>query len=60
MSEVYRFKKSSRSGNEGACVELAHAKKLGVVRDSKNPGGPLLMADISALIAAAKSVPAGH
>jgi hypothetical protein len=35
-----RWRKSSySSGQNGACVELAHA---GAVRDSKNPTGPVL------------------
>ena len=32
-------KSSYSSGQNGACVELAYA---GAVRDSKNPGGPVL------------------
>jgi hypothetical protein len=38
MSDV-RWRKSSRSISQGACVEVAFA---GMVRDSKNPGGPVL------------------
>jgi hypothetical protein len=35
-----RWRKSSySSGQNGACVELAYA---GAIRDSKNPGGPVL------------------
>jgi Domain of unknown function (DUF397) len=38
-----RWRKSSySSGQNGACVELAHA---GAVRDSKNPTGPVLPVD---------------
>jgi hypothetical protein len=33
-------------------VELAHT--LGVVRDSKNPRGPVVAADLAGLLAAAK------
>ncbi len=59
MSEAYRWKKARRSGNEGACVELAHADHLGaglvVVRDSKNRLGPLLVVELSVLTAAARS-----
>ncbi|HEU5472843.1 MAG TPA: DUF397 domain-containing protein [Actinophytocola sp.] len=38
--EPLRFKKSSRSGGESNCVEIAHTYRL--VRDTKNPGGPVL------------------
>ena len=35
-----RWRKSSHSsGQDGNCVELAH---IGMIRDSKNPGGPIL------------------
>ena len=48
-----RWKKSTRSsGNNGACVELAHT--LVAVRDSKNPS--LVMGvDARALVAAVRS-----
>lgn len=36
------WKKSSFSGAEN-CVELAHLGSAIAVRDSKNPGGPVLM-----------------
>ena len=49
------WRKSTRSaGNNGACVELAN---YGAIRDSKNPTGPTLRANLSTLIATAK---AGH
>jgi hypothetical protein len=49
-----RWRKSSRSGSEGGnCVELAHT--MVAVRDSKNPAGPVLRADLGALVAAVKS-----
>jgi hypothetical protein len=38
-----RWRKSSRSGSETSCVELAPAADGGLhVRDSKNPDGPVL------------------
>ncbi|OLF07130.1 hypothetical protein BLA60_28370 [Actinophytocola xinjiangensis] len=47
-----RWRKASASGGEGGqCVELAN---VGAVRDSKNPDGPRLNADISGLISAVK------
>ena len=47
-----RFKKSSRSGGQGECVELAHT--LNHLRDSKNPAGPVLSADVRQLLRAIK------
>lgn len=47
-----RWRKSSYSGGtNGNCVELANA---GAVRDSKNPGGPILEISVAGLVAAAK------
>ena len=47
-----RWRKSTRSGDQGACVELGH---VGAVRDSKNPTGPTLTVSLSSLVAAVKS-----
>lgn len=52
---VSRWRKSSRSGQESSCVEVAHT--VDRVRDSKNPEGPVIRADVRALLAAVK---AGH
>jgi hypothetical protein len=48
-----RWRKSTRSGPDTACVELAHT--LDVVRDSKNPTGPTLTVNTRGLVAAIKS-----
>ncbi len=47
-----RWRKSSKSDTGGSCVELAHT--LGAVRDSKNPGGPVLSVPVSALLTTVK------
>ena len=63
------WRKSSRSGSEGNCVELAWRKSsrsgdegncvelanTGAVRDSKNPAGATLRVDLPALLSAAKA-----
>lgn len=51
MTVPARWRKSSRSAQEANCVEVSD---LGLVRDSKNPAGPLLAADLGALLAAVK------
>jgi Domain of unknown function (DUF397) len=48
------WRKSSRSGGDnGDCVELAGT--LDALRDSKNPDGPVLRADLGALLDAVKT-----
>ncbi len=45
------WRKSSYSGsNNGECVELAGT--LDLLRDSKNPAGPVLRVDLGAFLAA--------
>lgn len=46
------WRKSSRSSGEDTCIELAN---IGAVRDSKNPVGPVLVADVAALLTAVKT-----
>jgi hypothetical protein len=47
-----RWHRSSLSSSGGDCVELAAA---GEIRDSKNPAGPVLRADLRRLVAAVKA-----
>ena len=47
-----RWRKASVSAAESNCVELGCS---GAVRDSKNPSGPTLSVDISALVRWVKS-----
>ncbi len=53
MSDL-TWRKSTYSGGstDGNCVELA---TQGAVRDSKNPTGPILSVDVTALVAAVKA-----
>jgi hypothetical protein len=46
------WRKSSHSGNESNCVEIANT---GAVRDSKNPAGATLRADLAGLITTVKT-----
>lgn len=54
-----RWRKSSYTSGGGTgggaqCVELT-CMPVGAVRDSKNPDGPILRADLTALVAAVKA-----
>ncbi|GLZ39016.1 DUF397 domain-containing protein [Actinokineospora sp. NBRC 105648] len=51
--ERLRFKKSSRSGGNSNCVEVSHTRTH--LRDSKNPTGPTLTINTTALITFAKA-----
>lgn len=57
--QVFRWRKSSRSGGSGECVELGRAggprrPGSGAVRDSKNPGGPMLLTALPPLVDAVR------
>jgi hypothetical protein len=47
------WRKSSYSGGNDECVEVAST--LVAVRDSKNPAGPILRADLQGLLTAVKA-----
>ena len=48
------WRKSVRSQNNGACVEVARVGDVIGIRDSKNPNGPTLTVDAHRLVSAAK------
>jgi hypothetical protein len=50
-----RWRTSRRSGNGENCVQLAVGSGGVLVRDSKNPTGPVLRADLATLLAQVKS-----
>ncbi|MGC4793599.1 DUF397 domain-containing protein [Micromonospora saelicesensis] len=51
------WRKSSFSGDEGACVEVAAIPQLVAVRDSKDPAGPALLFPTAAWAAFAQAPP---
>ncbi|GLY21097.1 DUF397 domain-containing protein [Micromonospora sp. NBRC 101691] len=53
-----RWRKSSHSGDEGACVEMAVVPRTVAIRDSKDPDGPVLLFSRSAWTAFADAPPA--
>lgn len=58
MDEQLMWHKSSLSGNNGACLEVAKTQDGRAVRDSKDPDGPVLrftIAEWSAFVAGAKA-----
>ncbi|HWC84882.1 MAG TPA: DUF397 domain-containing protein [Pseudonocardiaceae bacterium] len=48
--EVAWRKSTYSNGNGGACVEVALPPGGGLIRDSKNPSGPVLRGDLTALL----------
>ncbi len=42
MSDTYNWRKSSYSGQGNTCAEVASLPHGAAVRDSKDPGGPVL------------------
>lgn len=56
MTNIPKYRKSSYSQQNGACVEIALTHdRAGRVRDSKNPNGPVLVVDIAAMVAMLKA-----
>jgi hypothetical protein len=54
------WRKSTRSQDQGACVELGKLPDAVAVRDSKNPATPALVLHRKALSRLAAGVKAGH
>jgi len=54
------WKKSSYSGGQGNCVEVAPLRDGTAVRDSKNPSGPVLRFSVDAWQAFVSNIKAGQ
>jgi uncharacterized protein DUF397 len=48
----HSWQKSSQSQNLQTCVELSRPR--GLIRDSKDPGGPMLAVDVASFVRAIK------
>ncbi|GGM49947.1 hypothetical protein GCM10012275_21050 [Longimycelium tulufanense] len=53
-------KSSQSSGQNGECVEVGAVECFTALRDSKNPGGPVLLINPSAFTSLIRSVKAGR
>lgn len=53
-----RWKKSTYSGSQTNCVEVAHTKTE--IRDSKNPDGPVITVSCAALATFIKAIKDGQ
>ncbi|GGM38117.1 hypothetical protein GCM10012275_06450 [Longimycelium tulufanense] len=60
MIDHRTWRKSSYSGQENACVEVASASRCTAVRDSKDPNGPVLVFGQAAFTALLGSIKAGR
>ena len=58
MTVLPRWRKSSHSGKEAACVEVSHT--LDEIRDSKNLTGPTLRLNVAAFAAFVQAVKEGR
>ncbi|WP_433328171.1 DUF397 domain-containing protein [Spirillospora sp. CA-294931] len=56
MPTSLRWRKSSHSGTETACVEVAAADRALCVRDSKDPAGPVLSLPPEAWVSLTKAI----
>ncbi|MGH3321644.1 MAG: DUF397 domain-containing protein [Streptosporangiaceae bacterium] len=54
------WRKSSRTGSQGNCVEVAGAQRVVAVRDSKDPDGPKLIVGPGAWCAFLGALKAGR
>lgn len=56
MTNIPKYRKSSYSQQNGACVEIALAQdRIGWIRDSKNSDGPVLTGDVAAMVTILKA-----
>ncbi|SHF06912.1 DUF397 domain-containing protein [Streptoalloteichus hindustanus] len=59
-NDLHMWRKSSRSGQENACVEVAMTESTVAVRDSKNAAGPALAFTPAAFSTFVATVKAGQ